>query len=218
MTEKAAKAEPAKQRKRRPMQELMEQIVAAAAAEFKKNGYAGATTAAIARNADVTEAQIFRYFNSKSDLFRSAIFDPLDQQLLAFADEHHWNPDNRGEGAHLRSDQFAYVDTLKKFLEENIEYIVSLSYNNFFNSDGSDKSASVTSLQKYFERGASILTEYYKSGSQVDPKLMVRVSFAAVLGCVMFKDWIFPEGLADDEAISQAIKDFVTDGVNGSGR
>ena len=49
---------------------------------------------------------------------------------------------------------------------------------------------------------------------RVDPKLMVRVSFAAMLACVMFKDWIFPRGLATADEISAAIRDFVMDGIN----
>ena len=37
---------------------------------------------------------------------------------------------------------------------------------------------------------------------------------AAVLACVMFKDWIFPKGLASNADISAAIIDFVIDGIN----
>ena len=39
------------------------------------------------------------------------------------------------------------------------------------------------------------------------------VSFAAVLASVMFKDWLFPAGLASDEAIRDAIADFTIDGI-----
>jgi hypothetical protein len=49
---------------------------------------------------------------------------------------------------------------------------------------------------------------------KVDPNLMVRVSFAAVLGCILFKDWILPAGLAGDQEISAAIKAFIMDGIN----
>jgi hypothetical protein len=42
----------------------------------------------------------------------------------------------------------------------------------------------------------------------------VRVSFAAVLACILFKEWIFPPGMASDEQINAAIKDFVMDGIN----
>lgn len=49
---------------------------------------------------------------------------------------------------------------------------------------------------------------------KVDPKLMVRVSFVAVLACILFKEWIFPPGMASDEEIGAAIEDFVMDGIN----
>ena len=67
-----------KKRKRRAMDELMGLILAAAADEFKTRGFARATTASIAKKANVTEAQLFRYFKLKSDLFSSAVFDPLE--------------------------------------------------------------------------------------------------------------------------------------------
>ena len=67
-----------KTRRRRPAEELVDRILEAAGDEFKKNGYSGSTAAVIARAAGVTEAQIFRYFKSKADLFRSAIFEPLE--------------------------------------------------------------------------------------------------------------------------------------------
>jgi hypothetical protein len=34
-----------------------------------------------------------------------------------------------------------------------------------------------------------------------------------VLGCVLFKDWIFPPGMASDEEIRRAIDIFVAEGV-----
>jgi hypothetical protein len=44
---------------------------------------------------------------------------------------------------------------------------------------------------------------------RIDPKLMVRVSFVAVLGCVMFKDWIFSADVASDAEITAAVSNFV---------
>jgi hypothetical protein len=77
--------------------------------------------------------------------------------------------------------------------------------------DGIDE---IDSLNTYFERGASMMAGRMVGKPKVDPNLMVRVSFAAVLGCVLFKDWIFPAGLAGDQEISSAIKAFVMDGIN----
>jgi hypothetical protein len=35
------------------------------------------------------------------------------------------------------------------------------------------------------------------------------VSFVAVLGCVLFRDWVFPKGLASEREITAAVSDFV---------
>jgi hypothetical protein len=58
------------------------------------------------------------------------------------------------------------------------------------------------------------MSKRIKTTPKVDPRLMVRVSFAAVLAAVMLKDWIFPPGLADDEEISAAINEFVIFGLS----
>src|SRR5580693_7467039 len=81
--EKSALA-PTKRRKRRSTEENMDRIIRAAADEFKASGFTGATTAVIARNAEVTEAQLFRYFASKAELFRESVFKPLNRHFLHF--------------------------------------------------------------------------------------------------------------------------------------
>src|SRR5215470_7952115 len=75
-------------RTRRTRDDILNRIVQAASEEFKRSGFAGATTAAIARKADVTEAQLFRYFGSKANLFRETIFKPVDQHLVSFTNRH----------------------------------------------------------------------------------------------------------------------------------
>jgi len=42
----------------------------------------------------------------------------------------------------------------------------------------------------------------------------VRAAFAAVLANRLFRDWLYPAGLADDASIDAAIADFVLDGIN----
>jgi hypothetical protein len=71
------------------------------------------------------------------------------------------------------------------------------------------------SVRAYFERGAAMMASRMADSSpRVDPKLMVRVSFVAVLACVLFKDWVFPAGMATEDEIRAAINDFVMDGIN----
>ena len=82
-TKKRSKTTPAapKRRAKRSSEEIMQRLIAAAQDEFKRSGFMGATTAAIARKAEITEAQLFRYFSSKAELFREAVFEPLNRHF-----------------------------------------------------------------------------------------------------------------------------------------
>ena len=204
-----AEAAPAARRKRRTPEDLRSRILRAAGEEFRRSGFAGATTAAIARLADVTEAQLFRYFGSKADLFREAIFKPLDEQLSNFVATH-MQPDSPES---MREQSALYIDELQRFVGENSEMLTSLIVAQTYDRATAQGVSAIGSLNEYFARGASVMTARLQGDYKVAPKLMVRVSFAAVLACVMFKDWIFPPGLATDEEIRAAINDFVREGI-----
>jgi hypothetical protein len=53
-----------------------------------------------------------------------------------------------------------------------------------------------------------------KGKSKVPPELVVRLAFVFVLGSVLFRDWIFPSGLASDDEIAAAVGDFLMAGVD----
>lgn len=196
-------------RPRRPAEELKHRLLAAAAAEFKRLGYAGTTTAAIARKAEVTEAQLFRYFGSKSNLFQEAIFRPMDEQLLQFMQTH---PPAGDAGGDWTSTAALYIGELQRFIDENAALIGSLVAVQTHEPDAG-RAGTIASLGKYFEHGAAIMRARTKGKAKVPPKLMVRVSFAAVLACAIFKDWMFPPGVASEKQIKKAISDFVLEGI-----
>lgn len=205
-------AAPPTRRKRRSSEEIMDRIVRAAEEEFKAAGYAGATTAAIARRADVTEAQLFRCFSSKAELFREAIFIPLNRHFTDFLA----SQDGDTENAVPRRDRARrYITELQAFLGDHSRMLLSLVVAQTYAPDTMQGVGEIDSLGAYFERGAATMSHRIAGGkARVDPKLMVRVSFAAVLACVMFKDWILPPGLASEEEVNEAIVDFVLDGTN----
>jgi AcrR family transcriptional regulator len=196
-------------RKRRSSEDLTSRILEAAAQEFQRYGYARATTAAIARNAEVTEAQLFRYFGSKANLFREAVFKPLDEQLSGFLSEHELTeqPPRLAERATL------YTEDLQRFLSAHAEMLTTLIVAQKYDREMAESVGEIHSLAAYFERGASTMSRRLTARPKVDPKLMVRVSFAGVLGCVLFKDWIFPPGMASDEEIRRAIDIFTAEGI-----
>lgn len=66
---------------RRSKEERKKQILEAAKTVFIEKGYASATTAGIAKEAEIAEVTLFRYFSSKQELFES-IFKPfLDSSI-----------------------------------------------------------------------------------------------------------------------------------------
>ena len=61
------------ERKRLTKAERREQILKAAETVFVKKGYNGSTTLEIAKEADISEVTLFRYFSSKQEIFLEVI-------------------------------------------------------------------------------------------------------------------------------------------------
>ena len=194
-------------RTRRSRDDILSRIVQAAREEFKRSGFAGATTAVIARKADVTEAQLFRYFGSKSNLFRETIFKPVDQHFLHFTNQHMPEIRKATSAAEMTD---LYATELQRFIRENSAMLASLVMAQTYES--ATGQSAIDSLHTYFDRCASLMSQRLKGRAKVDPRLTVRVVFGAVLASVMFKDWIFPAGLATDEEITAAVNDFIKEG------
>ena len=196
-------------RKRRSADEVLALVLAAAEREFEEAGYAGATTSAIARRAGVTEAQIFRLYPSKQALFRAAIFEPLnrhfaDFQVRVMAGQ---------AGGSQRDLARRYIAELQQFIGQHSRMLMSLIVASAYDRDSGEGPAEIAALQDYFAHGAATMAARVGEGAAVDPALMVRVSFAAVLANALFADWLFPPGLASAEAISEATAAFVIDGI-----
>jgi AcrR family transcriptional regulator len=70
--------------------ETRRRILEAAARVFARDGFHGATTRDIAREAQVNEVTLFRHFHSRGDLLRAVLCRPLEQVLVDPADEVLW--------------------------------------------------------------------------------------------------------------------------------
>ncbi len=210
--EKKPVAEPVVRRRRRSPEELHALILAAAAGEFQERGYSGATTAAIARRADATEAQLFRYYPSKAALFRDAVFRPLEAEFLRFNVEHLQSGE---EPAGYREAARLYIADLQDFIDTHSGALLSLIVAQAYEREGVDGMGEIEGLREYFDLGAQVMQQRIAPAAiRVEPRLMVRTSFAAVLAAVLFRDWLFPSSLADSHSVSEALIDFVLDGIN----
>ncbi len=204
-------------RQRRTPAEIRARVLEAAAEVFETNGYGSATTAAIAHRADVTEAQIFRYFASKAALFRAAIFAPLNSHFADFQARQR----DAGEGGSFRDGARTYISELQAFIAQHSRMLQSLVVAQAYDRRATGGVEGLEGLGDYFARGAAMMAQ--RLGDQADqarvpPEVMVRVSFAAVLGCALFGDWMFAQSTASPEQIQEAVIDFVIDGLNANAK
>ena len=190
----------------------MRRLLSAASGEFKRAGYSGATTAAIARAADVTEAQLFRYFASKAELFKAAVFEPLNKGFAEFNATQlaRDSEDPRDRDVKIRD----YIEELQAFIADNADLLMTLVVAEASAPESVKGLGDVNALGEYFQIGAAVMQRRLGDEAKVPPELMVRVSFVAVLANVLFRHWIFPPGIANDREFSTALTDFVNEGVS----
>lgn len=190
--QQAGKGQPSPpvKRTRRSREDILARIFDAAKDEFKRRGYLGATTAEIARQADVTEAQLFRYFESKEALFHETIFKPIDQHFSAFLQEH-----KSKDLKTLNSPEMyqLYTSELHRFVSDNSEMLTSLLVAQAYERGTSKGAGPIKNLKIYFDHGAAMLRQTREGEPLFNPQIMVRIAFATVLACVIFKRWIFPK-------------------------
>lgn len=198
-------------RKRRSPEEIMERLLNAAAEEFKNSGFAGATTAAIARKADVTEAQLFRYFPSKAALFNAAVVEPLNKRFLAF-NESRLGLDPGLTDISTMAER--YIDELQNFIHENADLFLSVLVAEAYEASSLEGINAIGGLKDYFATGAKEMRKRVGNDPTIEPELMVRASFAAVLGNILFKEWLYPKKLASQSTVRKAITRFVIEGIN----
>jgi AcrR family transcriptional regulator len=201
---------PPKRRKRRSTDEIIDRILDAAFVEFGENGYSNTTTAAIARRADVAEALIFNHFDSKNNLFRKAVFKPLDDHFARFIQTHH--ADISIDEEFVRESR-EFVSDLVEFVRRHSDVFKSLVVNEAY-AKGESGWAGLRGLQDYFNKMAAIEEARLKQRPKVSPHLIARISFAAILGSVIFDDWLFPVGVASEREIHEGICDFIMEGLN----
>jgi hypothetical protein len=104
-----------------------------------------------------------------------------------------------------------YATELQRFIRENSGTLASLVVAQTYES-GTAQSP-IDSLHSYFDRCAALMSQRLKNRGKVDPRLTVRVVFGAVLASVIFKDWLFPAGVATDEDVTAAVNDFIKEGT-----
>ena len=198
-------------RKRRSAEEIKDRLLSAAREEFGQKSFSGATTAAIAKRADVAEVQMFRYFPSKAELFRESMFAPLVDHFQAFNAEH---ASKAVDEESAREHALLYIVELQAFLAEHARDLISLFAAQAFEDKATETAGpGISELQSYFSESVACMSERSRPAGMIDPEKLVRVAFGTLLGCLTYREWLFPEAPDRAEEIDEAVREFILQGV-----
>jgi AcrR family transcriptional regulator len=209
-TKQAAQKAPTKRRSGR---EVVERLKIAATEEFGENGYSRTKTAAIAQRAGVSENLLFKHFGSKANLFNDTVFTPIEKHFAEFSESHLVGAggiDDREEVS------LQYIAEMQAFIREHADAIKLLIVSNAFESgevNGIDK---VSGLHRYLADTSAMVRKRLDGQPNVDPGLVACISFASIVACEIFRDWLFPEGWGSDQEIGEAVAAFVLGGFRTS--
>lgn len=109
----------------------------------------------------------------------------------------------------LRAGSRQYVDALVQFITDHKGMFLSLVFAQTFKTGGIEGLAEINGLHDYFQRMAEMADRNLNPKARIHPRHMARISFAAIMACVLFGDWLFSDDLDDPEDVRKAIGDFV---------
>ncbi len=200
-------ARPVRQR-RRPA-EVRSALIKSARQVFERRGFGGATTREIAEHAGVNEVMIFRHFTNKANLFAETVFEPFAQLLEGLLHSEMSEP----PGATELETRQRFVGRLITTLRSNSDLVMAV-----INAHAYDRAlGEIPTLNGYFSASLQRLRQT-EMGRAVDPERLdklMRCGFAAVVGCVLFEDWILKDQFADEGERLAVLTQFVDFGMYG---
>ena len=176
---------------------------------FEQRGYGGATTREIADRAGVNEVLIFRHFTNKAKLFAETVYEPFAQLLEGLLESELRHP----AGADELEVRRRFVGRMIMALRDNRSLVMAV-----VNAHAYDRSlAEIPTLDRYFTASLERVLET-EIGRTADPVMLgklLRCGFAAVVGSVLFEDWILPNQFADEGERLSVLTRFVDFGMYG---
>jgi AcrR family transcriptional regulator len=201
-------------RRRRKHTEVRELLLTSARELFAERGYGNTTTRDIAKRAGASEVLLYRYFNTKAQLFEQAISEPFDEIMRVIIERRaQARLNERDVAAQGRN----YVEALYRLLLDERQLILSLITTRAYEGGAGEPIERPRGLQHYFaEAEASLRAMYQRADAapELDPALGARISFAAVVAAALLQDWLFAD-VAEPEAVAAAMARFVTHGLFG---
>ncbi len=199
-------------RSRRSPATIRSLVLRAAHELFAEQGYAEASTREIARRAGVTQAQVFRHFDSKAGLFVEATYRPFHDFVAGYL--RRWA--ERGHGAESSArDTEVFVAGLYRLLLENRGLLGAMSASS---AGGPPELAAATAafLREVFDRleREVALESGAKGDKTMDPAYAVRFTFALVFGVSVLDQALFPSEGPDHALVVEEMSGYILRGAS----
>ncbi|MFP4457695.1 MAG: TetR/AcrR family transcriptional regulator [Clostridia bacterium] len=148
-------------------EERKKQIILSALNVFKNNGYSASTTASIAKEADISEVTLFRYFSSKQQIFIKSVRHVFDKIV---------NKDIKIDPNLTKKEKFEFV-LLRKIntITNNKDLVTLLLNESSLISEFQDKSF----LEIVIDNFESMFNMF--SFNEKEQKLIIRIIMGSIL-------------------------------------
>lgn len=175
---------------------------------FAARGYHGATTREIARQADVSETLLFRYYGSKAGLFEFVVYQPFNQLMQAFVE-------NRATSANPQIDEQHIFAAVYELFEENEQLFTALLAARGID-EGDAGGPPFAGMVPFFEAGAREQRQKYVDAGKepsFDIGIGLRLGFGMMAASVLLREWLFPEGAPPRDQIVSVMQAIVSRGL-----
>jgi AcrR family transcriptional regulator len=164
-----------------------ELLLVSAREQFAARGYAGASTSKIAAAAGVAEGLIFRHFENKAALFRSAVAEPFRELTDELVDL--WEKDFVADSMSTEDLTAAWLHSLHHLMRDHRELVAAL-----ISADSSEGGSHP--LAEAFARPLDFLEgvarqEKMGLGRSRSPAVTVRAIFGMVMSIAVLDGWLF---------------------------
>lgn len=177
-------------RRRRTREDVTERSCHATRELFALRGYHGPTTREIARQADVSETLLFRFYGSKAGLFEF-VYQPFNQLIDDFIA-------NRTASSNPQADEEDLFSAVYELFETNERlFSALLTAREMQESEGGGPP--FMGLVPFFKAGTHEQLQKYAEAGQApsfDADIGLRLGFGMMAASVLLREWLFPEGMA----------------------
>jgi AcrR family transcriptional regulator len=202
------KREAAQQRDRAQYGAKRDMILKAAGPVLERNGFAGTTVDAIAKEAGVDRATVYYYFSDKGAIFRAAVHDGLTEMV---SDLEEVAASGEAPEVRLRNSMRALMRSFEKHYPQLYIYLRNSDSASII--DEQLNSELIASGRRYEDLVEQVVRDGIKEGvfkTSLPPKVFAK----SVTGMLNWTSrWFVPGGVLDADDVADGLADTILSGV-----